>query len=415
MKICHVTDALPGRHKSWGGAEQGCLRVMEALAAAGTEVSAAAARASAGGDGPAFSEIAVWETYFNKPLVWRYSLVKDRFLPFDPLAFFSCLSLFRRLRPDVVHLHRVNRVSYAPVLAARLLGIPTVLSVYDYWLLCPGMVLYKASAPAACPGYHGPWCRNCPGSGAGRLSSLLRGPLFGFFLRRIDAFHALSASSRDILVRYGVPAGRVLVAPVPPPPSAAPDVPVKPGRILFSGWIEPRKGAEIVLRAMPEVFKAFPEAELVLIGGESDPAYAGRVRALAAAPGLAGRVHFKGKVPAAEAAAYLRSAEVVVVAEQWENMSPIVLIEAMAQGKPAVAGDIGGISEFIQDGLTGLLVKYDSPQAYAAALCAVLAGREKAAAMGNAAAARARELCDPGKIAAGLKGLYSRLAAGGKG
>jgi len=87
-----------------------------------------------------------------------------------------------------------------------------------------------------------------------------------------------------------------------------------------------------------------------------------------------------------------------------------VLIEAMAQGKPVVAGDIGGMNEFIEDGRTGVLVKYDSPAAYGEAIKRLLGDSAKAGEMGLNAQKRIKFMCAPEKIAGRLLEMYSGLS-----
>lgn len=61
----------------------------------------------------------------------------------------------------------------------------------------------------------------------------------------------------------------------------------------------------------------------------------------------------------------MRSAAVVIVPEQWENMSPLIVIEAMSLSRPVVASNIGGIPELIEDGREGLLAAYQEPADFA--------------------------------------------------
>ena len=64
--------------------------------------------------------------------------------------------------------------------------------------------------------------------------------------------------------------------------------------------------------------------------------------------------------------------DVIVVASQSEGLS-MVIMEAMARAKPAIATDIGGNSNLVHDGKTGILVPYGSAEALAAAMREILA------------------------------------------
>ena len=107
----------------------------------------------------------------------------------------------------------------------------------------------------------------------------------------------------------------------------------------------------------------------------------------------------------------VREASVVVIPEQWENMSPILLLECLLMGKPVVASRIGGIPEFIEDGQTGYLFDSRNPDDLAAKICTVL--DDPAAASTRAldrGPAWARETLEPHTIAAQYAQLYQRLA-----
>ena len=92
-----------------------------------------------------------------------------------------------------------------------------------------------------------------------------------------------------------------------------------------------------------------------------------RLRAVAAAAGVADRVRFLGAVGRAEVPALLRSADAVVCVPWYEPFG-IVPLEAMACGVPVVASAVGGLIDTVVDGVTGLLVPPRRPDRLAAAL-----------------------------------------------
>jgi glycosyltransferase involved in cell wall biosynthesis len=143
--------------------------------------------------------------------------------------------------------------------------------------------------------------------------------------------------------------------------------------ILYVGRIERRKGVETLIRAMPEVCRSFPGAELRLVGAD-DPSGPGgssmvdylrqRLRELGVAEYA---VRFVGRVERAALPDVYRSAAVCVIPSHFENF-PYTCLEAMASGCAVVASGVGGIPEIITHEVDGLLVPPGSPEILAAAV-----------------------------------------------
>jgi phosphatidylinositol alpha-1,6-mannosyltransferase len=177
----------------------------------------------------------------------------------------------------------------------------------------------------------------------------------------------------------------------------------------------PRKGQDVLIRAMPAIRSRVPDAALLIVGGGP---YERTLRGLAAEHGddsvvfggLAGDAHLPryyaaGDVFAMPCRTRLGGLEV----EGWGN----VFIEAAACGKPVVVGDSGGAREALVDGETGLLVDGRRSEAVADAVASLLADPDRARAMGRAG--RARVLRDHAwpAIAERLAGWLRSAAAGG--
>ncbi|MBX6356384.1 MAG: glycosyltransferase family 4 protein [Micromonosporaceae bacterium] len=121
----------------------------------------------------------------------------------------------------------------------------------------------------------------------------------------------------------------------------------------------PRKGQDMLIRALPEIQRRVPGAALLLVGGGPDRA---RLQRLAAA-GPAGRdVVFTGSVPWPDLPAYFAAGDVFAMPCRTRNRGldveglGIVYLEASATGLPVVAGDSGGAPEAVREGETGYVV-----------------------------------------------------------
>jgi phosphatidyl-myo-inositol dimannoside synthase len=148
----------------------------------------------------------------------------------------------------------------------------------------------------------------------------------------------------------------------------------------------PRKGQDVLVRALPAIRAAVPGAGLLLVGGGRDE---GRLRRLCGRLGVAEHVVFTGRVPWPELPAHHDAADVFAMPCRTRRGGldveglGIVYLEASATGKPVVAGRSGGAPDAVREGETGLLVDGRSVRQVADAVSGLLRERPRAAAMGE--------------------------------
>ncbi|WP_441245147.1 glycosyltransferase family 4 protein [Kitasatospora sp. McL0602] len=144
--------------------------------------------------------------------------------------------------------------------------------------------------------------------------------------------------------------------------------------ILCVARLVPRKGQDMLIRALPLVRQAVPEAVLLIVGQGKDEA---RLRKLAQRHGD-GAVHFAGGASHAETPPYYAAADVFAMPCRTRRAGleaeglGIVFLEAAASGLPVVVGDSGGAPDTVLDGRTGRVVDGTDPAAVARALTATL-------------------------------------------
>lgn len=134
--------------------------------------------------------------------------------------------------------------------------------------------------------------------------------------------------------------------------------------VLGLGRFVWKKGFDILLKSFARVAHDHPEWDLLLAG---DGVELRPCQELAKSLGLADRVRFLGSVARKEALALICGCDLFVLPSRSEPFG-IVLLEAMAAKKPVVATDVGGVSDLILSGDTGLLVPGDSPEALASGI-----------------------------------------------
>jgi D-inositol-3-phosphate glycosyltransferase len=224
------------------------------------------------------------------------------------------------------------------------------------------------------------------------------------------------------LKALGVPAGQISIAPCGVDLELfSPRGPVEQRgqahRIVSVGRLVPRKGMDLVIRALRELADGGRrDVELVIVGGpgtsaglEEDPE-AQRLRALAAELGVADRVILRGQVSRVEMPAVLRSADAVVCAPWYEPFG-IVPLEAMACGVPVIAAAVGGLVDTVVDGKTGLHVPPQDPGAIATAIDTVVSDPQWSREFGDAGYRRVKARYSWARIAADTERAY-QLALG---
>ena len=293
--------------------------------------------------------------------------------------------LMRERRPDVI-VSFLSNVNLAAILAARGLGIPVVISERNH-------------PPAVTP----------QPSRAFRAARRMLYP-------RADAIVALTGRTRDWLAER-IPRTPVTVLPNPvvlPLPEAEPRVapsdilPAERRVILAAGRLQPQKRFGIAIAAFARIAAAHPDLDLVLLGAGPERA---RLENLAAASGVAGRIHLPGF--AGNPADWYARSEMFVLTSAHEGF-PNLLLEAMAHGLPTISFDVEtGPRDMTDDGRRGVLLPdRDHVPALAGAM-ARLAADETERQRLAAAGAEVREVYGESGILALWDALFDRLRLDG--
>lgn len=149
----------------------------------------------------------------------------------------------------------------------------------------------------------------------------------------------------------------------------------------------PRKGQDMLIRALPAIRQRVPGAALVIVGGGP---YGSSLRRLAHSFGVDEHVVFTDGVPGEELPAHHAMADVFAMPCRTRGAGldveglGIVYLEASATGVPVVAGRSGGAPETVRDGETGVVVDGWDVGAISASVSDLLADRDRAATMGAA-------------------------------
>lgn len=404
MKIGQVNNYCRGMHRYLGGAENALYRTARIARDQGHDVFIAALRPDVEKPSSEFRfwPLRRWENYlprlaarYAEPVKW-YVWQRDIWASRD----------FQRVmaieKPDLVHFHNIQFPGLDLIRIAKEAGARTCLTIYDYWLFCPNVMLLTG-ADEYCRRFHGAWCVDCLPRLLRPVQRFLlarRKAVFDRYIRMVDRWIVLSHHSATVLEAYGIPRNTIRVVRLTLPfEFASLDPENSPSKgsqvIFFAGWLQKRKGVHVLLEAMPEIVRQCPQARLRVAGHETkfDWEYKALIRKLMERPGMKEWVTFLGALSPAQVEQELWRCGVVTIPEQYENMSPLLMIEAMALQKPLVISRAGGIPEFVEDGVTGWLADPRRPAEFAEKIVAILQGRVEVARIGRQAREKVFALC----------------------
>lgn len=185
--------------------------------------------------------------------------------------------------------------------------------------------------------------------------------------------------------------------------------------IVYIGRIEWRKGVDLLLRSVSLLMEKHASIEVFLYGSDTSSAPFGEsmvqyLKKRYIPPELSHRIHFMGNVPYEKVPDVILSADVCVFPSRWENW-PNVCLEAMMLGVPVVVSKYGGMSEMVEDGVSGFVVDPMDSQAMASRIEAVLFDKDLSQSLSEQAILRAHYLCDYDRVLPLILQGYQRESA----
>lgn len=314
--------------------------------------------------------------------------------------------------PDVVHMHALTRgVSLLVLREAKKRKIPVVFTYHTPTVSCPrGTLLYwghqvcdgrlKIRRCTACklqsfdlpptaahvlsyiPRIVGDTITVMGQSGgvwtALRMSQLIaqRQAMVQAVWKEVDAIIALNAWTRNLLVNNSVNPEKIHIVRHGlgeidnnlPVVVASPQA-EEPLRLVFLGRFSPEKGLDLVIDAI----RSMAEANIILdaygIRQEGSDALASRLAEQAAHDS---RIRLLPAIPQSEVINRLTQYHALVIPSRCLETGPLVLLEAFAAGIPVLGANLGGIAEWVQHEVNGLLIAPNSVSAWCETLTKLL-------------------------------------------
>jgi len=398
LRVLYVVHGFPP--DTWAGTEVYTLSLARAMKARGHDVvilTRAPAPAGAAPDAP--PDFTIDRQDFQGLPVWRMinrlgqQRLRDSYV--RPAAEAAFRDALREIKPDIVHFQHLIHLSVTLPEICRELGVPSLITVNDYWALCARVQLIRPDG-VRCEENQGLGCLLCV-----KDTHLDRIPLARRFRPVLAPLAALGDKFRgrpgmtsiadrsgeivDMAERHdvvcaGYDACDLMVAPSRflrqkfidtgrfdphkvvysdygiPAPAAGPPTRTTAGRagvrFGFIGSLLWYKGVDVLIRAVHQL--ASPAAVLHVHGDfkpDADP-YHAKLADLAKPCGDS--VVFHGRFDNQEVGRVYEHIDVLVVPSTWFENSPITIHEAFQFRTPIVTSDIGGMAELVHDGVDGL-------------------------------------------------------------
>jgi len=345
MEICIL---IPSFLPTIGGAEIGAYELAKQLYRKGHRISVIAPKYKKG-----------WRNYekiegidvYRYPLLLRLPRLTELIRVLFSFLFIG--NLLRKIRPDVLNMHYVVPTGFAGQFWANKLHLPTVLTLI-------GNDVYDPYRP---------------------LSKLYY-PFMKKVMRQTNFITALSSFVKNVLLNeFDVPENKIRIIPYGIEiDKFHPNVDGTDTRrkynisdneklIITVQRLHPRKGVQYFIKAAREVLRKMDNVKFLVIGNGQEQEYlidlSNRLK-------LTGKVIFTGEIENSRLNKYYAAADLFAFHTIHEGLG-IVLLEAIASGKPVVTTTAGGTVDVVRDGVNGLLVPPEDSNALANAILKLLA------------------------------------------
>ena len=342
------------------------------------------------------NEINVIELVNSSNLIWDFKSIKYHIN--NPGTESEYEKILKEIKPDIIHIQELESLSANIINISSKYKIPVVMSLHNYWPVCPQRDLVDYEGKVCVDYMDGYKCMRCdvlPGSNKlqwmargylgieplphkiSRLVNYIYGRLNEFinnnhnsipaekhftirrmdFVKRLNNINLIAVSDKvkEIYCRYGVNRNNITTIRTS---SLAIDfikrkeknVRDRPVSFGYIGSIQRIKGLHVLM----EAFRYLDAEECTLnVYGDYNSEYGLRL----VNENNIKNVHFHGRYKYQNLNEVLSNIDVGIVPPVWEDNAPQVVFEMLQGGIPVIGSDIGGIPDFVDDGVNGFLFR----------------------------------------------------------
>lgn len=267
------------------------------------------------------------------------------------------------VKPDLVYIiHFVNKLSPSVICGAKKMGLPVVLRLSDYFLLCPRFDFMYNKKP----------CEECLTKGYRTCiqKRCVKGSLFASAVRvfsmkvhkamdvykNVDAFITPSEFLKNKLTANGFDPDKITCIPTFTASKSEVGEPKTGSYGLYFGRITEEKGVDTVVKA----YERMPE-RCVKIMGDDTTEEAKRLKAYIAEKKIE-NIEFVGFQAGEALERIIQDARFTLIPSIWYDNLPNTALESFQYSKPVIASNIGSLPELVQDGVNGYLFDPYKPE-----------------------------------------------------
>ena len=269
-------------------------------------------------------------------------------------------------RPDIIHIQHLKGLSASFIGVARKRKIPTVLTLHDYWFMCPTIQLLTSSHQRCSGPLYGLRCPACLLTTLNPLIAWCLRPFLSalFFIRttylkhlinKVDLIIAPSNFIRKKYIEHGISREKVIFLDNGIRSNLSKFYKNNPGnkiRFAYIGLLMPQKGIHVLVEAFNKLKDE--SAELSIYG---EPGYASNYYEKLRHSAINPATKFMGSFDNKRVYEIFAEIDVLVVPSIWYENSPLTIHEAALACVPVITSNVGGMAELIERMKNGLLFK----------------------------------------------------------
>lgn len=296
---------------------------------------------------------------------------------FYPKAYFSLRKVLKSYNPDLVHIHTTELLSPSVLFAVK--KYPTIVTVHGPEEYLPSLMLWGFPTSFFKNGNNSLGDLNMSGWIHYLYHLILSKNIFRVGFKNVDEIVVPSLYMKNAIKKEGYDGSIVkdatkLFKYSPIDPSSR--------TIAYVGRLEKCKGLQYVIEALPKIIETYPDIQLSIAGRGS---YGDKLKQLVSDSQVQEHVEFKGNISREAVNELYKSSVVALVPSEWPEPFGLVGIEAMSIGRPVVGTNVGGIPEWLEDGVAGFIVEPRDPNAISGAVLKLMGNQKKLLKISSAA------------------------------
>jgi glycosyltransferase involved in cell wall biosynthesis len=255
------------------------------------------------------------------------------------------------VNPDIVSFQYLTRLGGAVVGLAKDKGFPTILTLHDYWTICPRLFLLKKDLTLCNGPNQGTNCVTCVGSGKINQAGMymLRYQFFrNLLMNQVDKVIAVSNSIKERMVQEGIDRSKIIT--VYPSvyendvhPTSGSESNCTSITIGYIGHISPHKGIHVIFKSLVDCRNEMIRFHYY---GNKEQLYESTISELSA---NLRNVSYMGTYFTSDLPRIFSEIDVLVVPSIVPETGPLVVQEALRHRVPVIGSDLGGIPEYVTD------------------------------------------------------------------